>query len=308
MQLSIIIVHYKTLDLTQRCLESLSASLNDEMEVIIVDNNSQDGAEKVIKTVFPSVKWITNTTNEGFGRANNVGATEAKGEFLLLLNSDMLIPEGSIEYCLEKIKKDTTIGALGCKILNEDKSVQRSRFYNVANYKDILHTNLIYDKFFQPKRGDLDAILGAFMLIPTVAFRKIKGFDPDFFMYSEELELCYRLRTGGYRIVYSKEVYVIHKHGGSTNDSKWSLKQKNVSNALLYKKTKGTAGYLLFNALFVLNSLSNFFVMWFIDENYRKGYWKQQRLYLYTLRYFFLIIFNYGKSESKHYLKVPTDT
>ena len=306
MKLSIIIVHFKTLNLTQRCLKSIYDNQLEEIEVIIVDNDSQDGAAEIIKTEFPEVNWINNESNEGFGRANNLGFSQAKGEFILFLNSDMIIPEGSIQHCLELIQKNKTIGVLGCKILNEDLSIQRSRFYDVANYKDILKSNLIYDKYFKKKQGDLIGIMGAFMLVPSAIFKKSKGFDPDFFMYSEELELCHRIRENGHLITYTDEVHVIHKHGGSTTDSGWSQRQKHVSNALLYKKIKGNSGYLAYHFLFMMNSVSNFFAMWFIDKNYRKGYWKQQSVYLYSLRYFFIILFRYGKSGSKRYLKVPS--
>ena len=143
------------------------------------------------------------------------------------------------------------------------------------------------------------------MLIPREAFDKTGGFDSDFFMYSEELDLCHRIRKQGYSIQYTDEVHVIHKHGGSTTDGQWSLRQKYVSNLLLYKKKKGAFGYLLYHFLFCLNSFSNFFAMWLLDKNYRRDFWKLQRIYMFSLRYFFTILFRYGQRSSEHFIKVP---
>lgn len=304
MELSIVIVHYKTLELTRRCIASINDTVRCSYEVIVVDNDSQDGAKALIIQEFPSVKWIENNKNEGFGRANNTGAKYAMGKVLLFMNSDMIVPENCIDICVDAVINDSTIGVYSCKILNEDLSVQRSLFYAVDAYKDVLKTNILLDKFVPFKKERIEAVLGAFMFIPKDLFLKLDGFDPDFFMYSEELDLCKRIRNAGFRIAYTDTIHAIHKHGGSTSDSSWSLRQKSASNLLLQRKTKGVFGYLFYPIVQFLNALSNLVFLPFMGADYRRDYFKQQLLTMRSLRYFMRVLLFYKRKPSKQYLKV----
>lgn len=280
MNLSIIIVHYKTFELTQRCIQSIFETTKSvDFEIIVVDNDSNDGAGEKITTSFPSVKWIYNSTNEGFGRANNLGAKEAKGKYLLFMNSDMLIPENTINNCLIFMVENPNIGVLGPKLLNEDGSFQKSTYNYIGDHQEILKNNLLLDKLMNFKTPSLKAVMGSFMIIPNHVFKEVNGFDPDFFMYCEELELCSRINKKGYQIVYFDEEYAIHKHGGSSTASNWVVKQTILSRSLLVLKQKGLGGYLLSHIFYHFNFCTNFFLMWLIDKPYRKGFWSSGKCY-----------------------------
>ena len=138
-ELSIVIVNYKTPKLTYRCIDSINKNYNsNNYEIIVVDNNSGDESKELITSSFLDVKWIDNSKNDGFGRANNIGINHSKGKYILLLNSDILVPKETIESCLNEIKKDAKIGVLGCKLLNEDGSIQKSTYPYIADYEGVI--------------------------------------------------------------------------------------------------------------------------------------------------------------------------
>src|SRR5690625_224040 len=196
MKLSIIIINYKTPDLTSRCIDSIYKSdISFPFEIIVVDNNSQDNSKNIVITMFPDIKWIQNSYNSGFGRANNLGVKQAKGEFILLLNSDMLLlPDQNLNVLLNRIKDNSKIGVIGCKLLNEDGSFQKSYYYDIGTLKRELRNNVLWYKLMKPVPKRLDAVMGSFMLFRKTDFEKLEGFDEDFFMYAEELELCMRFK------------------------------------------------------------------------------------------------------------------
>lgn len=297
MRLSIIIVNYKTPELTLRCINSiLDSILSCPIEIIVVDNYSEDNSEKTITSQFPNIIWINNIQNEGFGRANNIGAKKAKGKFLLFLNSDMLLLNNTISNTLDYIEKNSSIGVLGCKLLNEDMTLQKSTYFYVGDYMGILQNNLLVDYFYKTKPKKIKAVMGAFMIIPKEVFDSVNGFDPDFFMYAEELDLCSRIESENYKIVYYDKITAIHKHGGSSNGSDWTYKQNYLSNALLYLKVKGIKGYFIYHFLMNVNLYTNMLLIWKMDRNYRKDFWQHQNYYFSNFVNYLKIPFLYSKS------------
>jgi GT2 family glycosyltransferase len=303
-RLSIIIINFKTPSLTMRCIDSIKLSKSISNEIIIVDNDSKDNSKQLVKGKFPNIKWIQNNTNEGFGRANNIGASVAKGKYLLLLNSDMILEENTIEECIKEIENKPNVGVLGCNLLNEDGSHQKSIF-SVASFRKLIDQNLIFNYFFPSKKEKADAVMGSFMMIPKKVFDEIGGFDPDFFMYSEELELCHRIRKAGYKIHYFDKVTAIHKHGGSIANQSWGYKQRYLSNALLFYKVRGFWGYLYYHNLFIFNTISNFFAMWLLDKEYRNSFFKEQKYYFSNFVYYLKIPFLFSRKtgDGKRLLK-----
>lgn len=295
MRLSIVLVNFRTPDLVVKCLESLFENQPlIKYEIFIVDNASKDNSFNKITQRFPAVKWVQNNRNEGFGRANNLGISKSAGQYLLLLNSDMIVIPGAIEACLEEIKNNPRIGVLGCKLINEDGSFQKST-YTVACFRELLDLNLVFNYFIKSSKPRIEAVQGSFMLIPRNVLDEVGGFDPDFFMYSEELELCHRIAKKGYKIHYFDQVSAIHKHGGSITNKGWALRQRYLSNALLYYKVRGFFGYLLYHLVFLVNSATNFFAMWLLDYSYRNGYWQIQKAYFSNFAHYLKIPFLYGR-------------
>ena len=274
MQLSIIIVNYKTPHLTLSCINSIyDTARNINFEIIVVDNNSQDGSEERITSRFPKVLWIKNPVNEGFGRANNIGIKAAKGEFVLFLNSDVTLITNSLAEAIKCIKNISSPGVLGIKLLNENGTVQEFTS-TIANYQKVLDLNILYSFLNKNKVYSIEAVMGSFMLIPMKVIDECGAFDPDFFMYSEEIELCNRIKNNGYSINYLDNITAIHKNGGSTPNRKWAEKQSYLSNSLLFFKLKGFFGFSLYHLIILLNFATNFFLMWLKNKSFRDKYWK----------------------------------
>lgn len=305
MNLSIIIVNYKTPQLTINCINSIYKSESElSYEIIVVDNNSQDDSLKLIRKNFPKVKTIANEINEGFGRANNLGVKYAKGKFLLFLNSDViLLKECDLQSCLNQFEKDSEIGVLGCKLLNEDFSVQKSTYYDVSTFRSLLSQNILWYKIFKPKPKSLDAVMGAFMIIPRELFIKVEGFDKDFFMYAEELELCLRIKKEENKIKFFKHYFAIHKHGGSSKNNSWPQRQNILSNALLYFKARGWIGYFVYHLIFNFNIITNTLLSFTLPKKSIESYKKLYKAYFSNFKYYIKLPFYFTFVKKRQFLK-----
>ncbi len=276
MLLSVIIVNYKTYELTKKCTESILNTIHDiiDYEIIIIDNASGDSSRNIQNLKPEKIKWIGLNENLGFGRANNVGILTSKGTYILFVNSDIIVLENTIKFCISVLEDNPEIGVLGCKLTYPDGSHQKSVYYEAGSFKSILVNNLFVNYLFGYQAKKMNALMGSFMLIPKTVLEKSGYFDPDFFMYSEEIELCRRIVKCGYQIKFTDQVSAIHFHEGSSNNKKANLRQRFLSNALLYLKLHGLGGYFFYHLLFFLNIFSNFVVMWFISKNYRSEFKK----------------------------------
>ena len=231
--LSIIIVSYNVRDYLKACLESLYEYTKDlNFEVIVVDNASTDNSADVVEQLFPQVHLFRHP-NLGFGTANNYGAKLAKGKYLLFFNPDTQVFNNAIKLSFDQATVLPNLGALTCRLLYADKTIQPSGGYfpNLLRLwawqlwidelplldrliKPVHPPASFYQQTFQP-----DWIMGAFMLLPKAAFAQIGGFDEKIFMYGEELELCYRLRRAGYSIHYSAHPSILHLQGKSSSSA-----------------------------------------------------------------------------------------
>ncbi|MGL5676636.1 MAG: glycosyltransferase family 2 protein [Cellulosilyticaceae bacterium] len=240
MKLSIIIVNYNTYDLTKQTIESVQEQqLAWPYEIMLVDNASADGSIEALQEDFRGliaqgiVKVFCNGDNLGFSKANNIGIRESKGKYVLLLNSDTYLAEGALEKCMAYIeaanREQIKVGALGCKIVLPDGTLdhackrgfptpQASLYYflglhkkNPQKYGAYMASHLGEDQV-----GEVECLMGAFMLMPRSVLNHVGFLDEDFFMYGEDIDLCYRIGEGGYRIVYYPEAQLIHYKGGSS--------------------------------------------------------------------------------------------
>ena len=238
--LSIIVISFKTREVTVNCLNSVIKHTHGlDYEIIVVDNASQDDSLKHLRELarrHSQIKIIDAGANLGFGKANNLAAQKAQGEYLLFLNSDTLVFDNAIKISLDNLKKHPEIGVYSCRLLNADKTVQPSGGYfptlgNVFAWQFFIDDlpfigNLI--KSFHPQIGSyrkdkqMDWITGAFMLMPKSLYDQIGGFDERIFMYTEEMELCYRLRQLGYKTLYQASPSIIHL-GGASGGSVFAL-------------------------------------------------------------------------------------
>jgi GT2 family glycosyltransferase len=231
LDLSVIIVSWNVRELLARCLEALYATVRTlSFEVIIVDNASVDGSAAMVGERFPEVILIANADNLGFGRANNQGAAIARGRHLLLLNPDAFVHQGTVERLVAFLDTNPDAGAAGPKLLNEDGTLQRS----VTSFPTVLTelwTTLGLDRAFprHPVFGHyklthwamddlrpVDALMGACLLVRREVVEHTGLFDEQFFMYSEEVDLCYRIQGAGWRNYFLPDVQATHIWGGSS--------------------------------------------------------------------------------------------
>jgi len=237
MRFSIIIINYKTSELIKDCLETIFLNFSNIFEVIVIDNNSKDGSAEMLKNDFgDKIKIIINKENKGFGSANNQGAKLAKGEYLFFLNSDTVIKNNILIEFYKFLSENKNIGVAAPKLFLKDGNEQPFAF---GGYPKIL--NLILEKFkarpiYQNIPFEVDWVSGAALIIKREIFEKIGGFDENFFMYFEDIDLCKRVKELGYKIVVNPKISLTHLCGSSI---KFFKKRKNYyykSQDYFYKK------------------------------------------------------------------------
>ncbi|MFC1711444.1 glycosyltransferase family 2 protein [Patescibacteria group bacterium] len=231
-KLSIIIPSFNTKELLKACLRSIYKETQGiSFEIIVVDNASNDSTVNMLKTSFPEVKLIVNQQNLGFAKANNQGLKKALGKNILLLNSDTIILDKAINKCLRFMESKENIDILGCKLLNKDKTTQpsggyfpklRQIFYMMFFIDDLpvlnnfLKAYQVTNKKFYQKTQQLDWVTGAFILLKKQVLDKLNGFDEKFFMYAEEVDLCFRAKKAGYKVWFFNDAKIIHLKGKSS--------------------------------------------------------------------------------------------
>lgn len=262
-ELSIIIVNYKNQDLILGCVRSILEQEEDlSLEIIVVDNHSEDDTEAQLKAIYPDLKWIQMGYNSGFGRANNAGMHAAKGDYVLLLNSDILVKEkNTISACLNHLKQlpksDETI--LGTRLVNEDGSYQETLRLSFPGLRREIRANAFYifvfdrlfkrnanlrDKEAQKKAhyqsGEVAWINGAFLLLKRSQIEQRKlFFDDDFFLYGEDTEWCWRAAKSGMKFYHWRKKELIHFGSASSDVRKQKVQQVMASDWLYIRKTRG---------------------------------------------------------------------
>jgi len=232
LEVSVIIVNWNSKDFLRQCLTSLAAHCRSvPVEIIVVDGASYDGCAEMLTAEFPSVLFIQSDKNVGFAKANNLGARRAHGHHLLLLNPDTVFQEDSIRLMRDALESLPQAGAVGCTLLNSDGSLQTT---SVLTYPTIL--NQVLDSEYlrrrfrdwkiwgvaalyaePPRAAEVEVISGACILVWRELFEKVGGFSEEYFMYSEDIDLCYKIRQTGYPAYYTPTTRLTHL-GGSSSD------------------------------------------------------------------------------------------
>lgn len=228
---SIVIVNWNSCTFLSQCLRSIFAEPHPiALEVIVIDNASYDGSEGLVRRDFANVKFIQGRENVGFARANNAAAEHASGRQFLFLNPDTEVLGNAIELMSQFLDSKPDAGAVGCKLLNSDGSLQTScvqAFPSVIN--QLLDSDFLRRVFPTSRlwgtaaflKGDenpieVEALSGACVLVDRHAFRDVGGFSDVYFMYAEDMDLCFKLRAGGRRNFYVAAASVVH-HGGQSS-------------------------------------------------------------------------------------------
>lgn len=224
MTLSIIIVSFNTKKLTLGCIKSISKEgSNLTKEVIVVDNGSKDSSPEAVESYSCklTLKLIRNRTNLGFAKANNQGIKQAKGRYVLLLNSDTKVKKGALRKLVEFAEKTPNAGVVGARLLNPDGSVQPSclRFPTIKNAiaEYWFGKKGLFDKYAPKgkKPRQVDAIVGAAFLITPQARKEIGLLDERYFMFYEDIDYCRRVKRATLAVYYLPAAEIIHQHGAS---------------------------------------------------------------------------------------------
>ncbi|HLQ33552.1 MAG TPA: glycosyltransferase family 2 protein [Chloroflexota bacterium] len=266
LQLSVIVVNWNVRDLLRACLRSVererhpersegsfssqpgrsfvAAAPQDDMlpgtEIIVVDNASSDGSVEMVRGEFPNARLIANAENAGFGAANNQALSQSEGKYVLFLNPDTELRPGAVRRLLAFIDQRPRAGCVGPRLLNPDGSTQPSRrgFPGVGTFfveSTVLQRYLgslpALQRFYRAELPEdepqqVDWLVGACLLMRRGALDEVGAFDERFFMYSEEMDLCYRLRRAGYEIWFVPEAEVLHHEAASSSQD---LFRRNVN-------------------------------------------------------------------------------
>jgi GT2 family glycosyltransferase len=276
---SIIIVNYNTFQLTTECIHSvIQFTVSTPYEIILVDNASTECDASKFLEEFPQITLIKSDKNGGFAYGNNLGIEKAKGQYILLLNSDCILKEDSISKSLDFMKDQPDIGVLGCRLVFPDGKVQ----YSVRKFKSIKwelfnifrfipyalsykkRAKLMLGKYFRYDQNiGCDWIGGAFFLMPRVVIEKLPGqkLDDRFFMYGEDQLWCMQIKELGYRIVFFAGTTVVHIHSGSTKVSKQigtrKLMAKHELEIMKIRKGKGFYYYCYKTIFLITETVTN---------------------------------------------------
>lgn len=243
MKLSIIILNYNVRYFLELCLKSVQEAIsNMDAEIIVVDNNSDDDSCKMVKDLFPEVILIENKDNFGFSKGNNIGVEKAKGEYLCILNPDTVVAEDTFYKTLSFVENKNKLGIVGCKLINGRgvflPESKRNIPYIKEAIKKLFHesNNYYANHLNENEIGKVDVLVGAFMFLKRDVYNIIGGFDEDYFMYGEDIDLSYKALKAGYQNYYFGETTIIHFKGESTLRDKFYARRFYGAMQIFYKK------------------------------------------------------------------------
>ncbi len=283
---SVVIVSLNTRDALRESLKSVDRDSSGlQVEILVVDNGSRDGSPAMVAEEFPHVRLIRSAVNLGFGAANNLAIEAARGRYVVLLNSDAFLGQGSLRLAVESMDRSPQVALAGGRLMGRDLSPQPSaRMFPHVITDAFVFTGLagkfpkspIFGRFDRTwadpaKSSQVDWVPGAFSIIRTEVLRKIGLFDPRFFLYAEEVDLCRRIKKEGYEIWYWPDIRVIHIGGESSRQITeldfssaggqlvvWRMR----STLLYYRKHHGAMAWLaryLELSLYALSAIRNRF-------------------------------------------------
>ncbi len=263
---SIIIINWNTRALTADCLKSVAEEADRlaaqrgetaQLETIVVDNGSTDGSVAYLRATFPWIRLLANQKNVGFAAANNQGLEECTGQYVLLLNSDTKVLPGAIEALINFMESHPDVGAVGSRYLNGDGTLQSSCYPAPSLSREfwrMFHLDKIYAYGTYPMHRwstetprPVDTVQGASLLLRREIATQLGLFDTSYFMYSEEVDLCRRIRQEGWWIYWVPASRIIHYGGQSTRLAALTMfLQLYQSKILYFRKHHGRATTLIY--------------------------------------------------------------
>jgi GT2 family glycosyltransferase len=287
---SVVIVNYNVRYFLEQCILSIqAASYNLAIEIIVVDNLSTDESCTMLQQKFPEVILIQNNENQGFAKANNQGVAISKGEYVLILNPDTVVAEDTLTKILNFAKTKQNLGALGVKLIDgsgkflpESKrgiptpQVSFNKLFGISSKQ----TGKYYATHInENETGIVDILVGAFMFVKKEVYDEVNGFDEDYFMYGEDIDLSYKILNKGYQNYYYAKTQVVHYKGESTKKDVKYLKYFHSAMKIFYRKH------------FKLNKLYDFIMsfgieLWYLLKYFRFIKFKEEERVVINKMYF----------------------
>src|SRR3990172_4683046 len=266
MDLSIIIVNWNSAKYLRPCLASIYKHTRGlTFEIIVVDNASYDGSADIVRDEYPDVIFIQSERNLGFARANNLGYRQSSGSALLFLNPDTELVNDALARMVTYLNSSATVGAVGCRLLNSDLSLQTSciqafpTLWNQLLDAELLRRILPAWKLwgmsalshYNGKPLEVEVVSGACIMVNRAVFEAVGPFSEEYFMYADDVDLCYLIKTAGYSVQYVGDATVIH-HGGkssaSREESQFAAVMQRESRARFFRKRRGELFFWLYRA------------------------------------------------------------
>ena len=225
--LSIIIVNYNQKEWLKKCLKKIEeAKICLPYEIIIIDNASADGSKEFLSLLSDNLQLIANTKNLGYGKAVNQGIKKAKGDYLLIINPDVLISHGSVERLVEFLENHKEVGIVGPQLRGEKGNIQNSCFCFPHWFTPIIHRTFLrhfpfgqkelrrylMEDFDHQKTREVDWVLGGALMVSKKAIEKVGLMDERFFLYFEDIDWCRRFKEKGFKVIYFPEVFFFHDY------------------------------------------------------------------------------------------------
>lgn len=268
--LTIIVVNWNTSDLLVQCLHSIFDDRTSQealtIEVVVVDNASTDGTVAIVRDQFPQVTLVVNQENVGFAQANNQALANCRSPYVLLLNPDTEVLDGALLALVDFLEANPGAGAAGARILNPDSSLQSSSYPAPTLSRELwylLHLDLLWpyavytmEAWEDDRPQTVDVLLGACLMVRRHALEESGLLDERFFMYSEEVDLCYRLGKAGWELYWVPQAEVIHYGGQSTQQVAGEMfLQLYRSKVMFFRKHYGNRHANLYKMILLLTAL-----------------------------------------------------
>ena len=280
---SICIVNWNTKDLLQKCIRSLRARTEGlRYEIIIVDNNSHDGSVQMVKLDHPECLIVESKDNLGFARGNNLAEKRASGKYILYLNPDTELITNAIRGMFLFLERNTDYGAVGCKLVTSDGQIQYTCArtfptpFNQFCYLAMLNKLFPRSRLFgtvemnywdHADSREIDCLSGACIMARRDIVKILHGFDEHYFMYAEDVDLCYRIKQKGWKIYYLADESIFHHEGASSKkraDRHFGAMMQRTSNYYFLTKHFGQRKALEYKVAVGVGSIIRLFALMFL--------------------------------------------
>jgi GT2 family glycosyltransferase len=265
MQLSVIILNYNVRFFLEQCVLSVQKALQSiDGEIIVIDNNSSDESCAMMKQLFPNIKLIENKENLGFPKGNNIGVAQAKGEYICILNPDTVVSEDTFLKILDFVTlsavevQNSELGIIGCKLIDgtgnflpESKRGVPTPWVAFTKIFGLYKISNLFGKYYaqhltENQSGNVEILVGAFMIMKRELYLEIGGFDENCFMYSDDIDLSYMVLQKGKSNYFFHDTTVIHYKGESTIRDEKYMKRFQEAMQFFYKKHFGGSVFFTF--------------------------------------------------------------